>query len=180
MFGRIFGNPRIIVDENPEREVERYLRNRYRKDIEEKAERISPRLGKVVRTTNNLNDTLENAQDSWNIANVITRLCSKEVKELNLADHLFVQRVGYTHHGMYIGNGEVIHYLKDCVSIDSLETFADGAKIHKKSDYESRLSYSADEAVRRGYSRLGEDEYNLFKNNCENFVRWCRNGGEEY
>jgi hypothetical protein len=29
------------------------------------------------------------------------------------------------------------------------------------------------EAVRRAYSRLGEDRYRLISNNCEHFCMWC-------
>lgn len=80
---------------------------------------------------------------------------------------------------MYIGDGKVIHYLRSSIEIDSLETFADGAKIQRKEISESPLEYSREEAIRRGKSRYGEDIYNLIINNCENFVRWCRAGGEE-
>lgn len=36
--------------------------------------------------------------------------------------------------------------------------------------------YSREDAVQRGISRLGEDEYNAVFNNCERFVDWRING----
>ncbi|MGL5712725.1 MAG: lecithin retinol acyltransferase family protein [Paraclostridium sp.] len=155
------------------------MKEENRKRVEDISNKIHPTIGKTVRTVNNLNDTIENLTDS--LENGILRgLFASEVKELELADHLFVQRIGYTHHGMYIGNGQFIHYLRECIRIDTLEFFADGAKIQKKELCESGLAYSKDEAILRGHSRIYEDNYNLFKNNCENFVRWSRNGGEVY
>lgn len=184
MFKKIFGSSsiidKIIMDENPNKCNFIIKDSDKRKKMEDIADDISPVIGKTVRTINNLNDTIENHRDSIDVENVIKRLLDEEVKDLELADHLFVQRVGYTHHGIYIGNGQVIHYLRQCVCKDTLEVFADGAKIHKKSKEESYLSYSKEDAINRAYSRLYEDNYNLFKNNCENFVRWCRNGGEVY
>lgn len=191
MFKKLFGGSSIldipiINDENPQarimRKISKYnrqVKEQSRKKVEDISEEISPALSKVIRTFNNLNDTSENLKDT--IENGIIRmLFSSEVKDLELADHLFVQRLGYTHHGMYIGDGQVIHYLRECVKIDTLEVFANGAKIHKKDEFESGLAYSPNEAIRRGRSRLYEDNYNLFINNCESFVRWCRNGGEIY
>ena len=39
--------------------------------------------------------------------------------------------------------------------------------------------YSADETIRRARSRLGEEAYNLFENNCEHFAIWCKTGVSE-
>ncbi|MFR8044216.1 lecithin retinol acyltransferase family protein [Clostridium butyricum] len=178
--GDILGN--IIHDENPNIKIQKEVINyakQHRKEIEDRAEDINPTYGKVVRGLNNLNDTLENAQDSINNG-VLRALFSSEVKSLDLADHLFVQRVGYTHHGLYVGDGKVIHYLQECIREDSLETFADGARIHKKSIDDSPISYSKKECINRAYRRFREDKYNLLTNNCENFVRWCRSGGTNY
>jgi hypothetical protein len=36
--------------------------------------------------------------------------------------------------------------------------------------------FSAEETLRRAYSRLGEKEYSLIKNNCEHFAMWCKIG----
>jgi hypothetical protein len=145
--------------------------------IEKQARKIHPKLGQTVRkfneTTENVHITLNNFFDANDPINATVRALSN-TKDINLGDHLYVQRVGYTHHGVFIGNNSVIHYLgKEGVTIDSLEVFAQGAKIHKK---ESKKIYSNAEIIVRARSRLREKNYNLFGNNCENFVIWCRSG----
>ena len=110
------------------------------------------------------------------ILNIYRKYFAPEVDEINIGDHLFVQREAYTHHGIYYGNGQVIHYLLKSVTIDSLDTFANGSVILKKSKLESPASYSETEIIIRGESRIGESKYNLIFNNCEHFTRWCRCG----
>jgi hypothetical protein len=38
------------------------------------------------------------------------------------------------------------------------------------------VSYSADEIIRRARSRVGENHYRIFSNNCEHFCEWCLRG----
>lgn len=102
----------------------------------------------------------------------------------NVGDHVYVLRpadtiksptiLSYTHHGIYIGEGKVIHYLASSVTYDTLDVFRAGYKVRLKED--SIACYSAEEIVDRANSRLGENEYNLVFNNCEHFCRWCRCG----
>ena len=96
----------------------------------------------------------------------------------SIGDHLVVQRLGFTHHGIYYGDGMVIHYLKEGIGVDSLETFAKGFSINILSDCESRLKYSAEEVIQRAEWRRYEVEYNVVVNNCENYARWCRAGAK--
>lgn len=169
-----------LLPEAPHAKLQRQLKEiaeKHRKDIEEVADKINPLCGNTIKKLNNLGDTVENTMDSARYG-LLRKIFSFDVKELKISDHLFVQRVGYTHHGLYLGNGEVAHYLAHAVTRDSLETFADGAKINKKSDSESPISYTKNEVISRAYRRLSESNYNLFFNNCESFVRWCRNGAE--
>ncbi|OON93224.1 MAG: hypothetical protein ATN31_06860 [Candidatus Epulonipiscioides saccharophilum] len=93
-----------------------------------------------------------------------------------IGDHLWVWRLGYTHHGIYIGSGKVIHYLKERVKEDTLENFARGSKIRIRPYEDSPAHYSQHEIICRARSRIGENNYDLFSNNCEHFVRWCRCG----
>jgi len=95
-------------------------------------------------------------------------------------DHLVSSRLGYDHHGLYIGNGEVIHYSgfselfnKGSIEITTLEDFEQGTSSSVKKHIVS--IYDVDERVDRAYSKLGEDSYNLIFNNCEHFVNWCFN-----
>jgi hypothetical protein len=100
----------------------------------------------------------------------------------NPGDHLRTPRTGYTHHGLYVGNGRVIHYagmsslgMKDGpIEETSLEAFAGGARVDIVSHPERRHARS--ESVTRAKSRLGEVQYGLSGNNCEHFVNWCIEG----
>lgn len=96
----------------------------------------------------------------------------------NLGDHLYTERKGYTHHGIYIGGGEVIHYSgfangwhRGVVEVTTLEKFANGHKFGAIS-YPVR-TYNGQESVERAQKRLGEDLYDLVFNNCDAFVMWC-------
>lgn len=96
-------------------------------------------------------------------------------------DHLVSSRLGYTHHGLYIGDGMVIHYSgfsefvdKGTIEITSFTEFSQGSDVSVKTHLAS--IYAADERIQRAYEKLGEDSYNLVFNNCEHFVNWCFNG----
>lgn len=142
----------------------------------------------------NLQDSFSNAGDQIekNLTpdGLIERcLTSISKEECELADHLYRSGAGapgkaYTHHAIYIGNGTVIHYAGPIGNITvqaaSFEEFAEGHRVYRYSETESPLRFSSEEAVRRAKSRLGESDYNLAVNNCENFVRWCRAGGEHF
>jgi hypothetical protein len=92
---------------------------------------------------------------------------------------LVVSRRGYRHHGIYAGQGRVIHYAgvirypRGCIEEISLEAFMEGRPLH--------VGTAPDEArgrdiVRRARSRLGECRYDLLRNNCEHFCNWCQLG----
>ena len=40
----------------------------------------------------------------------------------------------------------------------------------------SESKYSPQEIVRRARSRLGENDYEVLRNNCEHFCNWCISG----
>lgn len=98
-----------------------------------------------------------------------------------LGAHLVTPRLGYTHHGIYVGNGRVVHYaglsrswLRGPVEEVSLEQFAGGREVIVRKHRHPR--YRAADIVARARSRLGEDAYRLTSNNCEHFCAWCVSG----
>lgn len=96
---------------------------------------------------------------------------------LSMGDHLIAQRFGYTHHGLYLGDGNVLEYiLHDGITIVPLETFANGHEIYIREH--KNAPYLGSKAVARGMMRLGENHYNLLTRNCEHFVNWCIEGVE--
>ncbi len=94
-------------------------------------------------------------------------------------DHLVVSRGSYTHHGIYEGDGTVIHFVglrasKDLAIVrrDTLEAFADGAAIEVH-PYNGARCFPPDEIVRRARSQLGKRGYHVLNNNCEVLARWA-------
>ncbi len=100
---------------------------------------------------------------------------------IKIGSHLVTQRNGYTHHGLYIGNKEVIHYTGKSGNISNASTGRieiDGIKNFSKNkgyfiQEHNQAKYSGKKVVRRAKNRLGEQNYNLFNNNCEQFVNWA-------
>jgi len=97
---------------------------------------------------------------------------------LPIGAHLVTQRRGYEHHGIYVGNGRVVHYAgfagsahRGPVEEVELNRFAAGHPLMIRATPSAR--YIGDEAVSRARSRLGENRYRLLTNNCEHFCAWC-------
>jgi hypothetical protein len=99
-----------------------------------------------------------------------------------LGAHLITPRCGYTHHGIYVGHGRVVHYAgwsraawtRRPVEEVSLTQFAGDCGIAVLPD--SPTCFSPAEIVARARSRLGEDRYRVATNNCEHFCHWCLSG----
>lgn len=96
--------------------------------------------------------------------------------------HLTTPRLGYRHHGLYAGQGRVLHYRgmhrwlwprRGPVEEISLAQFEHGRGFEVVSRA-ARFDGSA--ALERARSRLGEDRWRLWSNNCEHFVTWCLDG----
>jgi Lecithin retinol acyltransferase len=103
-----------------------------------------------------------------------------ELEELLAGTHLIAHRRGYTHHGIYLGGGRVVHYAgrikypHGLVEEISLEEFSEGRALRVEALESGR--FTRHEIVHRARSRLGESRYDLLKNNCEHFCNWCRLG----
>jgi len=98
--------------------------------------------------------------------------------------HLYIKKAGgsYTHHGIGLGNGRIIHYsglandftTKGIIEEITVEEFAKDNKVFIKPHLERE--FDPDEAILRACLRLGEAQYHILHNNCEHFVEWCING----
>jgi len=121
---------------------------------------------------------------------------SSSVRSYRFGDHLKIKRRFYYHHGIYIGDNKVIHYApppgkevadgigwRQIFGIDSeINTIhiTDLKDFELDSDtettvvkYKEQNAFPPMKIVARADSRLGENGYNLWGNNCEHFVQWC-------
>jgi hypothetical protein len=95
--------------------------------------------------------------------------------------HIVVPWCGFWHHGIYVGDGNVVHYgalyydiIRKPVEEVSLAAFAGKRTVFVVEHVEETLC--ADEVIRRARSRLGEGKYRLLTNNCEHFCEWALHG----
>jgi hypothetical protein len=102
-------------------------------------------------------------------------------KELPLGAHLTTPRWGYLHHGIHAGGGRVIHYAGFNRALRSgpveevpLARFTRGRALRVQVPPAPRYCGAA--AVERARSRLGENRYHFWSNNCEHLVEWCFSG----
>jgi hypothetical protein len=102
-------------------------------------------------------------------------------REPPLGSHVVTARRGYLHHGIYVGEGKVVHYAGlvnglrgGPVEETVLDRFTRGRPTWVRFDVPS--NFDSREVVRRARSRVGEDCYRLLTNNCEHFCEWCLRG----
>jgi hypothetical protein len=94
--------------------------------------------------------------------------------------HLMVNYRWYQHHGISLGDGRVVHFGRGVFDMDnarievvSEQVFAGGRPICV---VDSSVSFEPEVVLQRALDRVGEGGYELFENNCEHFVHWCRSG----
>lgn len=99
---------------------------------------------------------------------------------MGAGDHVWVRRVAYTHHGVEVADGMVIHFTGTpgskrgaVIRSDFMEVFARGATVQVRK-YAQTIDRA--ETMKRAESKLGASGYNLYQNNCEHFARWCVTG----
>lgn len=101
------------------------------------------------------------------------------LEESLLGQHLFVQREVYSHHGVHIGDKQLIHYsgnpndLSGKIEYTNIVDFSEGRNLFVRVYFDR---FNLAETVHRARSRLGENQYNLTTNNCEHFASWCITG----
>jgi hypothetical protein len=101
--------------------------------------------------------------------------------DLPTGAHLVTPRGWFEHHGIYVGNGRVVHYAGYCHGLHTgpveevtLEQFCSGQGFAMR--VQAGSSYTPAEIVERARSRIGEQRYHLLANNCEHFCEWAING----
>ena len=106
-------------------------------------------------------------------------------------DHIRVLVNGYYHHGIYIGNDEVVQFghpfdmyqdHREIKVIKSpIEDFLRGGflEVRQYSKKELKIKFSNDKICELALSKLGEGDYNLLYNNCEHFATFCVFGKKE-
>lgn len=104
-------------------------------------------------------------------------------KKFKLGSHLIIHHFGYSHHGIYVGKGRVIHYSgfahlfkKHPIEITTINKFARGKKIIVR-QYENP-KYTGRIIVKRMRTRMSENNYHLIINNCEHLCSWAITGIE--
>jgi hypothetical protein len=95
--------------------------------------------------------------------------------------HLISPRRGYMHHGIYVGDGKVVHYaglargqFRGRIEEVSLAQFAFGRSVWTR--ISDLPGFVPQEVIRRARSRVGENRYRILRNNCEHFCEWCLRG----
>jgi hypothetical protein len=140
-----------------------------------------------------LGSVLDNFIDAAGMNNILRR-CFQEGERASLlemsgrlipGDHLYITYGILTHHGIYSGGGQVIHYKKGrnkgVIEIP-IQEFAEDVPtrglISKKIYIKKHecQKFSREQSIERARSRIGEASWNLLFNNCEHFVEWCING----
>lgn len=98
-----------------------------------------------------------------------------------IGDHLVSSRGYYDHHGICIGNGQVVHYSgfsngwqRGKVERTGLQDFQAGKGFSVRTY--SKRPFTREESAARAIRRIDEDYYDLMANNCEHFVQWCITG----
>ncbi|MEZ5729009.1 MAG: lecithin retinol acyltransferase family protein [Burkholderiaceae bacterium] len=100
---------------------------------------------------------------------------------LPVGARLMTPRRGYRHYGIHLGGGRVVHYAGFAhgwfrhgpVQATTMADFAAGHPVWA-STHEGL--FTAAQIVSRAVSRIGEDRYDLWRNNCEHFCNWCAFG----
>jgi len=98
-------------------------------------------------------------------------------------DHIRVRRWRgiYSHHGIDIGDGTVVHFSGEPMNVakaevvrESIEAFLQGGEC-KTVRYERDVLH-AEETVDRALEQVGVKGYRLWTNNCEHFAAYCKTG----
>ena len=148
--------------------------------LAERRDRRGPRCSLVFWNTTTRASTLamRHRRSSAPEAEIGSERPVLSAEDLPLGSHVITPRLGYNHHGIYVGDGKVVQYgglvrglRTGPVEEVPLIRFTRGFPLWERP--EPALHFDRDEIVRRARSRVGEDRYQLLSNNCEHFCEWC-------
>jgi len=104
--------------------------------------------------------------------------CGLSSSTLMIGAHVVTPRGAYFHHGIYVGDGRVVHYAGLArglrggpVELVPIEEFTRGRSLWAIA--ETSPCFTGAEVADRAKSRIGEDRYHVLTNNCEHFCEWC-------
>lgn len=95
-----------------------------------------------------------------------------------MGDQISVDRGGYRHHGVDLGDGTVVHFNREadagwgsCVRRTSRWRFARGNVVR----VEARPAHglTAEQVVDRAIGLIGVDDYDITERNCEHYAAWA-------
>lgn len=97
-------------------------------------------------------------------------------------DHLRINRGGYEHHGIDIGDGTVVHFAP--TSVDGYKFQICRQEIEKflgndNADvvyYPDGTAFHPDQTCVISLAQIGESNYKLLRNNCEHLAQYCKTG----
>jgi hypothetical protein len=95
-------------------------------------------------------------------------------------DHIFVKYPLFEHHAIDVGDGTIVEYggkgtNRMSVRRRLMREFAGRGEVQVYL-YSLGTTLSPDEVVQRALSRVTEEAYDVFNNNCEHFAYWCKTG----
>ena len=108
-----------------------------------------------------------------------------EIKDPYVGAHIRVQYKSIYHHGIYIGNDEVVQFglpfdmfrKPEEVKVikSNIEEFLQGEFLEVRifDRKEKKLKNKDEEIVQIALSKLGEGGYDIIHNNCEHFANLC-------
>ncbi len=126
--------------------------------------------------------TLERIEQTMELKTDRSRSVRLTEADLLPGDHICVRRKGrfYTHHGIYMGDGKVIHFtgsirekIDPVVHETDLSTFLKGGALRRRV-YKKRLP--ASKTMRIAREQLSDRSYSMIWNNCEHFATYCLTG----
>ena len=111
-----------------------------------------------------------------------------EIQNLQKGSHIRVKYDKYYHHGIYMGNNEIVHFFGDdefdiySKNLTIKKTIFDLFKNNKEAElkiyneYESSLLLPKEEILKNATNLIGRKDYDILFNNCEHFAYFCTFG----